>query len=440
MRALRRQWLLLETDSSHTWPPVEGASRRAASRRDPASGLRFEVWNASVSSTERRDTRPVATTHLRNRIDPSVRSGKLSSVRSTMDSVVVIPDVNTGVVIDEDDAAAQSPSVADSPRLPVYLDGDLLEALAQTLDPSGVPGTRRVQTTQMGRTLEGQGYAVRAGGRIGTRLLGAQASGERKGSGEAEESDAQTEEQEFVIREATLLWQAHSLLAEEGHLKIVDASTIQALKAGDWVEMRVRATGRSLLSFARLAARFLSLQSAQAQQRLDRLREGELLLRGAKSAPTGMKIGELSVNDARQVFLTDLVASLAAGTDAASLQAMAAVDGFAEEVRTAVISDISARFVHPDLAKWSAVLTVRSADHERLAGGALHDAEFGVFGKVSLARNEGEPIQLVRRTMLEWMDAADVTSMSSELQTSFGGGALTVQPPLIQVLPLALWL
>lgn len=105
-----------------------------------------------------------------------------------------------------------------APRLPVYLDGELLEALAQTLDPSGIPGTRRVQTTQTGRTLEGHGYAVRAGGRIGTRLLG----GEKKTSAEDEASDAQIEEQEFVVREATLLWQAHSLLAEESHLKVVD--------------------------------------------------------------------------------------------------------------------------------------------------------------------------------------------------------------------------
>src|SRR5437660_779407 len=103
------------------------------------------------------------------------------------------------------------------PRLPVYLDGDLLEALAQTLDPSGVPGTRRVQTSQTGTTLEGRGYAVRAGGRIGTRLLGAQAGGERTGKVQDEATDAMTEEQEFVVREATLLWQAHSLLADEGH-------------------------------------------------------------------------------------------------------------------------------------------------------------------------------------------------------------------------------
>ena len=329
---------------------------------------------------------------------------------------------------------------AQAPRLPVYLDGELLEALAQTLDPTGVPGTRRVQMKQMGRTLEGRGYAVRAGGRIGTRLLGGQASGEKHANAEDETADAQTEEQEFVIREATLLWQAHSLLADEGHLKIVSASTIQDLRAGDWVEMRVRSTGRSLLSFARLAARFLNLQSTQANQRLERLREGESVLRGAKSGSASTKIGEMTINEARTVFLTDLVASLAAGTDATALQAMAAVDGFAEEVRTAVISDVSARFIDPELKEWSAVLTVRTDDHERLAGGALHDAEFGVFGKVSLARSEGDSIQLVRRTMLDWMEAADLTSMSSDFQSSLGGGALTIDPPLIQVLPLALWL
>lgn len=103
-----------------------------------------------------------------------------------------------------------------APRLPVYLDGDLLEALAQTLDPSGVPGTRRVQTQQTGRTLEGRGYAVRADGRIGSRLLGGSVGAQKKSDLQDEASDAQTEEQEFIVREATLLWQAHNLLAEEG--------------------------------------------------------------------------------------------------------------------------------------------------------------------------------------------------------------------------------
>jgi len=329
---------------------------------------------------------------------------------------------------------------APTPRLPVYLDGELLEALAQTLDPSGVPGIRRVQTTQTGRTLEGHGFAVRAGGRIGTRLLGAEGGGEKKKSVEDEASDAQTEQQEFVIREATLLWQAHSLLAEEGHLKMVDASSIQNVRAGDWVEIRAQSTGRSLISFARLAARVLSLQAVQADQRLERLREGESILRGAKSAPSGMKIGEMTINEVRQAFLEDLVSSLAAGADSEDLQATAAVDGFADEVRTAEISDIRTQFLDPDLADWSTLLTVRTVNHERLASGALHDSEFGIFGKVSLIRREGDPIRLVRRTMLDWMEAADLKSMSSEFEASLGGDALTVDPPLIQVLPLALWL
>jgi len=325
------------------------------------------------------------------------------------------------------------------PRLPVYLDADLLEALAQTLDPSGVPGTRRVKTTQMGRTLEGRGYAVRAGGRFGTRLLGAVAGGERTRDVKDEAADELLEEQEFIVREATLLWQAHSLLAEEGLLKSVSAPDAANLAAGDWVELRLKSTGRSLLSLARLASRLVEVLSTQGDQRLSRLREGEALLRGAKH-PAGTKIGELTVSDARALFFSDLVASLAAGTNAEQLLTFAAVDGFADEIRNGVISDITAEFTDAQLGAWKSVLTVRTADYERLAAGVLRDAEFGVFGKVSLVRTEGEPLHLVRRTMLDWLDPATLSSLSSDLQTSLGWEALVIEPPLLQILPLAIWL
>jgi hypothetical protein len=326
----------------------------------------------------------------------------------------------------------------DSPDLPIYLDGELLETLAQTLDPSGVPGTRRVRFSDAGRTLEGSGYAVRASGRIGTRLLGAQASGDRSAKAESEERSDHTEEQEFVVRAATLLWQAHSILREEGHLKSVTGSSIRDLRSGDWVEMRVSSSGRSVLSLSRLLARFVRLQQQQEGQRLERLREGEALLRGSK-VPAGLKIGDLSLPQARQAFLSDLVATLALGTDADNLQAVAAMEGFADELLHAAVSDIRAAFVDPDLKDWTAIVTVRSDNHAGLAQEALHDAEFGVFGKVTMLRPGGEGVSLVRRTMLEWMDTNDLKSLSESLQSDMGGGALTVEPPLLQVLPLALW-
>jgi hypothetical protein len=339
-------------------------------------------------------------------------------------------------MIDAADSPEHDPTA--SPRLPVYLDGELLETLAQTLDPSGVPGTRRVRFSESGRTLEGSGYALRASGRIGSRLLGAQAGGERSRRTEDEARDDQTEEQEFVVREATLLWQAHSILAEEGHLKRIDSSSIGDLQPGDWVELRTRATGRSLLSLSRLLARIIGLQSEQGRERLDRLREGESLLRGSK-VPSGTKIGDRSLNDVRQAFLSNLITSLAAASDEENLQATAAMEGLADELLSAVISDIRTEFVDPALQEWTALLTVRTEDHNGLANGALYDSEFGVFGKVTLVRTNGEPIRLVRRTMLDWMEASDLESLSSELETTMGGDALTVRPPLLQVLPLALW-
>lgn len=68
-----------------------------------------------------------------------------------------------------------------TPRLPIYLDAELLEALAQTLDPSGVPGIRREQFTTTGRRLAGHGYAVKAGGKFGAKLLGIGVDGETSG-------------------------------------------------------------------------------------------------------------------------------------------------------------------------------------------------------------------------------------------------------------------
>lgn len=330
------------------------------------------------------------------------------------------------------------PEVEPCPRLPIYLDGELLETLAQTLDPSGVPGTRRIRSSESGRTLEGSGYALRASGRIGSRLLGAQAGGERGRRAEDEARDDLTEEQEFVVREATLLWQAHSILKEEGHLKKVNASTIGGLRPGDWVELSIRSTARSLLSLSRLLARIVRLQSEQGRERLDRLREGEALLRASK-LPQGMKLGEMAPNEARQVFLTDLIASLAAASDEEGLQATAAVDGFAEELLSAVISDVRTQFVEPELQDWTALLTVRTENHDRLANGALYDSEFGALGKVTLVRTTGAPVRLVRRTMLDWMETDDLESLSAAMETTMGSGALTVQPPLLQVLPLALW-
>lgn len=90
-----------------------------------------------------------------------------------------------------------------------------------------------------------------------------------------------------------------------------------------------------------------------------------------------MKIGEMTLNEARQAFLGDLVRSLAEGTDADDLLTTAAINGFAEEVRNAVISDISARFLDLELADWSAVLTVRTVNLEHLASGALHTPSSG---------------------------------------------------------------
>lgn len=301
-----------------------------------------------------------------------------------------------------------------------------------------MPGTRRVRSTESGRTLEGSGYAVRASGRIGTRLLGAQAGAERDRKSEDESRDDHTEEQEFVVRPATWLWQAHSILVEEGHLHTVDGDSIGDLKPGDWVQMNVRSSGPSLLSLSRLLSRIVGLQAQQGDQRLERLREGEALLRGNK-VPAGMKIGEMSVPEARHVFLADLVASLALASDQDSLQSTAATEGLADELLQAVISDIRAEFVDPDLGEWTALLTVRTESHAGLAQGALYDAEFGVFGKVTLARSSGEGVSLVRRTMLDWMDMSDLMSLSENLQSNMGGGSLTVEPPVRQVLPLALW-
>jgi len=280
---------------------------------------------------------------------------------------------------------------------------------------------------------------VRASGRIGTRLLGAQVSGDRSARNESESGIGQTEEQEFLVREATLLWQAHSLLREEGHLKVIDRSSIDAVRPGDWVEFRARSTGRSIMSLSRLFSRILHLQSEQQRERLDRLREGDALLRAARAMPAATRIGELSLVEARQVFFSDLVASLAAGTDPQSLLARAAVDGLAEELQRAEISDISTKFLDPDLVDWTAVLTVRTVNHDQLASGVLHDSEFGVFGKATLVREAGEPLRLVRRTMLDWMDTDTLDSLSSNVESDMGGEALTVAPPVIQVLPLALW-
>jgi hypothetical protein len=218
----------------------------------------------------------------------------------------------------------------------------------------------------------------------------------------------------------------------------VDRESIEGLKPGDWVEMTVRSTGRSLVSLSRLLARIVSLQAQQSDQRLERLREGEALLRGNK-APSGMRIGEMSVPEARQVFLTDLVASLAIASDAEGLQSRAAMEGFADELLQAVISDIRAEFVDPELKDWAALLTVRTESHAALAQEALYDAEFGVFGKITLVRSSGHQVSLVRRTMLDWMDMADLKSLSESLQSDMGGGSLTVDPPVLQVLPLALW-
>jgi hypothetical protein len=301
-----------------------------------------------------------------------------------------------------------------------------------------VPGTRRVRFSESGRTLEGSGYALRASGRIGSRLLGAQAGGERSRKSEDESRDDQTEEQEFVVREATLLWQAHSILDEEGHLKRVAGDEVDSLAPGDWVEMRVRSTGRSLLSLSRLLARIVGLQSEQGERSLERLREGEALLRATK-VPSGLKIGEMTLVEARQAFLTDLVASLAAGSDQETLQSTAAMEGFADELLNAVISDIRADFVDPALENWTALLTVRTENHGGLAHGALYDAEFEVFGKVTSIGRSGEGVSLVRRTMLDWMDSGDLKSLSESLQADMGGGSLMVEPPLVQVLPLALW-
>ena len=326
------------------------------------------------------------------------------------------------------------------PRLPIYLDGDLVEALAQTLDPSGVPGTRRVRSNQAGRTLEGSGYAVRASGRIGARLLGAQAGAEaeRDKKIEDESKDDRTEEQEFVVQPATLLWQAYNILREEGHLRVVGRDSIEDLKPGDWVEMSVRSTGRSVLSLSRLLERVVALQAQQRGQRLDHLREGETLLRGGKPT-SGVKVGSMSISEARQLFLSDLVVLLAQASDEDGLQATAAVQGFADELLHAAVSDIRAEFVDRDLAAWTALLTVRTENHVGLAQGALYDAEFGVFGKVSLVRDTGEGVSLVRRTMLDWMDTTSLQSMSEGLQSTMSGATLTVEPPLVQVLPLALW-
>lgn len=342
-------------------------------------------------------------------------------------------------VADSDEQEESSASGPSGPWLPVYLDGALLETLAETLDPSGVPGTRRVQVSESGRVVEGEGYAVRASGRIGTRLLGAQVGGDRTGRRENESGVDQTEEQEFIIREATLLWQAHSLLREEGHLKVIDRASIEDIEPGDWVQFRARSAGRSMMSLSRLFSRIMQLQSEQERERLDRLREGDVLLRGARALPAATRIGDLSLAEARQLFFSDLVASLAAGTDAEGLLGRAAIDGFSEELQRAGISDLTTGFLDPELADWTAVLTVRTSRHDQLASGVLHDSEFGVFGKVTLARHEGEPIRLVRRTMLDWMDPDSLESLSANIESDMGGEAISVDPPLIQVLPLALW-
>lgn len=327
-----------------------------------------------------------------------------------------------------------------APRLPVYLDGDLLETLAQTLDPSGVPGTRRVRSTEAGRTLEGSGYAVRASGRIGARILGAQAGAdaERNKTSEDESRDARTEEQEFVVRPATLLWQAYEILREEGHLHVVDQDSVGNLKPGDWVEVSVRSAGRSVLSLSRLLDRFVSLQAQQRNQRLEHLREGEALLRGGKPT-TGVKVGTMTVAEARSLFLSDLVVALAQASDEESLQATAAIEGFADELLHAAVSDLRANFVNEALKEWTTLLTVRTENHAGLAQDALYDAEFAAFGKVTLIRNSGLGVNLVRRTMLDWLDGGSIRSLSENLQETMEDATLTVDPPLLQVLPLALW-
>lgn len=68
------------------------------------------------------------------------------------------------------------------------------------------------------------------------------------------------------------------------------------------------------------------LQSEQGRERLDRPREAEALLRASK-LPGGMRISELAPNEARQLFLTDLIGSLAAASDEEGLQALAGIEG-----------------------------------------------------------------------------------------------------------------
>ncbi len=100
---------------------------------------------------------------------------------------------------------------------------------------------------------------------------------------------------------------------------------------------------------------------------------------------------------------------------------------------------VRTEILRPDLEDWTALLTVRPDEHDRLANGALYDSEFGAFGKVTLVRSGGAPVRLVRRTMLDWMEAENLEALSTDMEKTMGSDALAVQPPLLQILPLALW-
>jgi hypothetical protein len=309
-------------------------------------------------------------------------------------------------------------------RYPLYLDVPMMISFLAALE-DGVSYEENIQRRAGGRR------AVRGEASAGTRLPSflSLLSFDLRGSLSGESDTNESEELQLVKRhsEASLFNRLRSALHEDGGIKVLDEeiSSPGEVVPGMIIEANgviVRNPLDELLAFVERLRPFIEQATPSPQGRQQQRAGGGRQSRG-QGNPSSDNNSPSNAPRQQPDTLTIL-------------------DWVREDLEASDMTDIDLQINQPVFPR--VILTLSKDFGTGRTIDSLLGAEVGVIGKVSVVKDSGEPVSLLRRSILGYMPVEQRESMF----TNFGAGLpfvgmveeLEVSPPLVQVMPLSIFI
>lgn len=313
-----------------------------------------------------------------------------------------------------------------TPQYPLYLDVPMMIAFLAALD-DGVAYEKSV----MRRTRGTKGSETAGHGKIGggvfSDVAGIDIGGNRTGKSEAEESEET--QLSKLHTEASLFNQLRNRLYEKKLVQSIGVSKedLGLVESGMIVEVNGVVLPNPLEELVELMSRLHPFikgsTTPNTQPNQSSSQRGARNQQSNASATSASRAAKDSPKTADPLILIDLIR---------------------EDLDASRMTDILLKADSITFPK--VVLTVKKDFGTEVGRDGLVGAQVGVIGKVStIAANLSDsPIQMMRRSALRVMPAEQMKAMFAGLSTILGDESpqdrIVIEPPLIQIMPLAIFL